>query len=103
MCIKQKLTNQNRATATASATAWKSLLMRTYLYFIPVLSDNLHQAREQVGYCMGREGLSQGSEDLKRAAGVVTRGAAEGRLQGYVAQLMLQMEICTTQEQFIVT
>lgn len=63
--------------------------MDTHLNFIPVLPHNLHEAWEQVGHSVGREGLSQGSEDLERASSVMARGAAEGRLQSNVAQLML--------------
>ncbi len=60
-----------------------------HLYFIPMFSHNLHQPWEQVGHSMGREGLSQGTEDLEWAPGIMAGGAAEGCLQRNVAQLML--------------
>lgn len=65
------------------------MLIDAYLYFIPMFPYNLHQAWEQVGHSVGRKGLSQCTEDLERAPGVMSGGAAESRLQSNVAQLML--------------
>lgn len=40
-----------------------------------MFSYDFHQARDQVGHCVGRQRLFQGSEDLERAARIVPGGA----------------------------
>ena len=58
-----------------------------------MFTDHLHQPREQVRDSVGGDGLAEGSEHLEGTAGVVTRRAAQGRLQRHVAELLLQVEI----------
>lgn len=62
-----------------------------------MFSHHLHESRDEVGHGVVVDWLLEGPEDLKGAAGIVTRGAAQRRLQGHVAQLLLQVEVCGEQ------
>lgn len=58
-----------------------------------MFTHHFHQPWQQVGDSVGAYGLTEGSEHLEGAPGVVTRRTAHGRLQGHVTELLLQAEI----------
>lgn len=57
-----------------------------------MLSDDLHESRENIRQGMGRQGLLEGSKYLEGAAGIVPGGAGEGCLQGNFTQVLFQVE-----------
>lgn len=69
----------------------------SHLDFIAMFSHHLHESRDEVGHGVVVNWLLEGPEDLEGASGIVTRGAAQSRLQGHVAQLLLQVEVCGEQ------
>lgn len=59
-----------------------------------MFTHHFHKPGQQVGDSVGAYRLTEGSEHLEGAPGVVARRTAQSRLQGHVTELLLQVEVC---------